>query len=243
MFPARRFVPQFAAVLLVPTLSAQSPAPVARLVSEIEKQEVLLTKAAVSGVLLAGVMVSSSESPKEGAPWLAVAGAAPAKSRLCVTVQSADGRYRADKLEYVLDSAATDAGVAVQFEKQTQYASYIAGLDRDQIAVLATPAGCGGAIPAQTRAAMWRDGHGTGPRRLRVAMITGGRTTKMTWEAKGGSPNGVVDCRQIKGTAFDAWCEAVLPDPPPSELQVLVTSYRLNGRPLEPIGFSVTVGR
>jgi hypothetical protein len=241
MFPARRFVPQLAAILLVPTLAAQSPAP-ARLLTRPIK-EVLLTKATVSGVLLAGVMVSSSGSPKEGAPWLTVAGAAPAKSRLCVTVQSADGRYRAEKIEYELERAAADAGVELPFERETQYAAYVAGLDRDQIAVLATPDECGGAIPAKTRAAIWRDGPGTGTRRLRVAMITGGRTTKMTWEAKGGSPNGMVDCRQIKGTAFDAWCEAVLPDPAPPEVQVLVTSYRLNGRPLEPIKFSVTIGR
>jgi hypothetical protein len=246
MLLAARLVPHLMSVSLVLTLVAQPAATVAHLRTPRPIKDVLLPTSTVSGALLAGVMVASAAGgAADGQPWLAVPGAA-AQGSLCVTVQSADGRYRADKIEYDVPAAPAGERVVLPFEKEIQHASYVAGLDRDQVAVLAVPRSCKDDTPVDThRAAVWREARGAIARRLRVAVITGGRDTKMTWEAKGapGPPKGEVVCREIKGTAFDAWCEADLPALPSSDLQVVVTSYRLNGRPLDPTRFAVSLGR
>ena len=196
-------------ILLASTAFAQQREAVAELLKRPVK-DVLLPTSTVSGVLLAGVMVSSAGSgPTNGGPWLAVSGATPT-SLLCVTVQSADGRYRAEKIANKVPATAGGGRVVLPFETEIQHAAYVAGLGRDQVAVLATPGPCSDKTPALTQAVSWREAQGTGARHLRVAMISGGRITKMTWKATGGSgtPTGAVDCRHIKGTTFDTWCEA-----------------------------------
>jgi len=228
---------------LVTSLAAQSTA---KLVSKPPLDELLATSN-VSAPLIAGVMLSAPQAPKpQSGPWLALVGTGEAgQSRVCVTVKSLDGRYRAEDVEYELPAPAAGP-VVLPFESVIRHADFVGGLSPDSVAVLARPGAC---QPANTELAVpviWREpAPASAARRLRIAYMSGGRDATVSWAATADEKPTVdpTPCRKLTGTTFDTWCELTLPPNAPRRIVVTIQSYRQTGRPLEPTRLTVAIGR